>query len=182
MRKHRSDVISWPFVVPRPHTLFPDHSFHYIHATSNKRNGHKSSCSKLISGTKALQFVTFWKFLYLTENAGEHRSKGTDHIYGVHYLWSEWSKTKIFHSRTFLKKWGIIDLMSYLGCLWSLDHTHTHTNFRPLISWEMQRALIKTVTNCAALNRFGAPKRFNLWLSENVCLSQRMQESIDPKT
>ena len=49
-------------------------------------NGHKSRCSELISGTKALQFVTFWKFLSLTENAGEHRSKGIDHIYGVQNL------------------------------------------------------------------------------------------------
>ena len=39
----------------------------------------------------------------------------------------------------------------------------------------------ETVTNRAAWNWFRAPKRFNLWLSENFCLSQRMQESIDPK-
>ena len=39
----------------------------------------------------------------------------------------------------------------------------------------------ETVTNHAALNWFRAPKRFNLWLSENFCHSQRMQESIDPK-
>ena len=45
----------------------------------------------------------------------------------------------------------------------------------------MLRAIIKTVTNCAALNWCRAPKRFSLWLSENCCLSQRMPESIDPK-
>ena len=39
----------------------------------------------------------------------------------------------------------------------------------------------ETVTNRAALNWFRAQKRFNLWLSENFCLSQRIQESIDPK-
>ena len=39
----------------------------------------------------------------------------------------------------------------------------------------------QTVTNRAAQNWFRAPKRFNLWLSEKFCLSQRMQESIDPK-
>ena len=37
------------------------------------------------------------------------------------------------------------------------------------------------VTNRAALNWFQAPKRFNLWLSENFCLSQTMQESINQK-
>ena len=58
-----------------------------------------------------------------------------------------------------------------------------HTHYFPIthsIAF-MLRAIIKTVTNCAALNWFRAPKRFNLWLSENVCLSQRMQESIEPK-
>ena len=75
-------------------------SGHLIQSTSNKRNGHKSRCSELISGTKALQFVTFWKFLSFTENAGEHRSKGINHIYGVQIWWSEWSQTTIFHSWT----------------------------------------------------------------------------------
>ena len=56
--------------------------------------GHKSRCSELISGTKALPFVTF------PENTGDHRSKGTDHLYRVHILWSEWSRTKIFHCTT----------------------------------------------------------------------------------
>ena len=42
---------------------------------------------------KRLQFVTFWKFLSLTENAGGHRSKGIDHIYGVQNWWSEWFST-----------------------------------------------------------------------------------------
>ena len=51
--------------------------------------GHKSRCFELISGTKALQFVTF------PENTWDHRSKGTDHLYRVHILWSEWSRTKI---------------------------------------------------------------------------------------
>ena len=82
------------------HTLIFDLSFHCIHATCNNQNRHKSRCSELISGTKALQFVTFWKLLSLTENAGEHRSKGLDHIYGVQNWWSEWSKTSIFHSLT----------------------------------------------------------------------------------
>ena len=41
-----------------------------------------------IWGTEALQFVTFWKFLSFTENTGEHRSKGIDHIYGVQIWWS----------------------------------------------------------------------------------------------
>ena len=51
---------------------------------------------ELIPGTKALQFVTFWNFLSFTENAGEHRSKDIDHIYGVQNWWSEWSQTTIF--------------------------------------------------------------------------------------
>ena len=38
----------------------------------------------------------------------------------------------------------------------------------------MLHAIIKTVTYCAALNWFRAPKCFNF------CLSQRMQERIDP--
>ena len=80
--------------------LIPDHSFHCIQTTSSKRNGHKSRCTERISGTKALQFVTFWKFLSLTENAGEHRSKGIDHIYGVQNWWSEWSQTTILRSWT----------------------------------------------------------------------------------
>ena len=101
VRDHRSDVISWLFVVPRPHTHYIfDHSFHNTYATGNNQNGHKSRCSELISGTKALQFVTFWKFLSLTENTGEHRSKDIDHIYGVQNWWSEWSQTTIFHSWT----------------------------------------------------------------------------------
>ena len=67
VRNHRSDVISRLFVVPRPHRLFPDHSFLWIHATGNNQNGHKLRCSQLISGTKTLQFVTFWKMLSLSE-------------------------------------------------------------------------------------------------------------------
>ena len=77
--------------------LIRDHSFHCIDATCNNPNGHKWCCSKLISATKALQFVTFLIFLYLPENAGEHQSKGNDHIYRVHISWSEWSRTMIFH-------------------------------------------------------------------------------------
>ena len=158
VRNHRSDVISWLFVVPRLHThsfstthfivlmlraiittvtnraalnwfrapkhfwrseeksiwchflticgplttytqIF-DHSFHCINATGINQNSHKSRCSQLISGTKALQFVTFWKFLSLTENTGEHRSKDIDHIYGVQIWWSEGSQVTIFHSWT----------------------------------------------------------------------------------
>ena len=34
---------------------------------------------------KAIKYVTFWTFLPLTENAGEHRSKCADHIYKVHF-------------------------------------------------------------------------------------------------
>ena len=80
------------------HTPIFDHSFHCIYATCNNQDGHKSRCSELISGTKALQFVTFWKFLSLTENTGEHWSKGIDRINGVQNWWSEWSQTTIFHS------------------------------------------------------------------------------------
>ena len=40
-------------------TLISDHSYHCIDATCNNQNGHKLRCSELISGTKALQFVTF---------------------------------------------------------------------------------------------------------------------------
>ena len=100
VRNHQSDVISWLFVVPRPHTLIFDHSFQCIYATGNNQNGHKSRCSELISGTKALQFVTSSKFLSLTENTGEHRSKDIDHIHGVQKWWSEWSQITIFHSWT----------------------------------------------------------------------------------
>ena len=100
VRNRRSDVISWLFVVPRPHTLIFDHSFHCTYATCNNKNGHKTRCSEQISGTKALQFVTFWKFLSLTENTGEHRSKDIDHIYGVQNWWSEWSQITIFLSWT----------------------------------------------------------------------------------
>ena len=100
VRNHRSDVISWLFVVPRPHTLIFDHSFHCIYATGNNQNGYKTHCSELISGTKALQFVIFWKLLSLTENTGEHRSKHIDHIYGVQIWWSEWSQITICHSWT----------------------------------------------------------------------------------
>ena len=45
----------------------------------------------------------------------------------------------------------------------------------------MLHAIIERVTNCTDLNCFRAPKCFNLWLSENFCLSQRMQESVDHK-
>ena len=114
VRNHRSDVISSLFVVPRPHALIFDHSFHCICATCNNQNGHKSRCSELISGTKALQFVTFRKFLSLTENAGEHRSKDTDHIYGVENWWSEWSHTKIFHSRNYFQR--VIGHYTMLAC------------------------------------------------------------------
>ena len=80
------------------YTQIFDHSFHCINATGINQNGHKSRCSELISGTKALQFVTFWKFLSLTENTGELWSKDIDHIYGVQIWWSEWSQITIFHS------------------------------------------------------------------------------------
>ena len=112
MRNHRSDVISRLFVVPRPHThtLIFDHSLHCIYATCKNQNSHKSRCSELILGTKALQFVTFWKILSLTKNTGEHRSKSIDHIYGVQNGWSEWSQTTIFHSWT----------LSLSACYWPL--------------------------------------------------------------
>ena len=71
-----------------------------FHAPSVQPDPDPLHCSELISGTKALQFVTFWNFLSLIENTGEHRSKGIDHIYGVQNWWSEWSQTSIFHSWT----------------------------------------------------------------------------------
>ena len=109
VRRYRYNVISQLFVVPKPHTLIPDHSFHCIDATCNNHNDHILLCPELISGRKAIQFVTFWEFLSLslTENAAEHRSKGTDHIYRVHISWSEWSWTNIVHIRTWsLSTWN----------------------------------------------------------------------------
>ena len=83
VRNHWSDVISWLFVVPRPHTLIFDHSFQCIYATGNNQNSHKSRCSELISGTKVLQFVTSWKIFvshrkYRRASILRHRS----HIWG----------------------------------------------------------------------------------------------------
>ena len=61
---YRFDVISWLFVA-LDHTyinfrpLMP-----FVYATCNKKNGHKSRCSELISGTKALQSnVISWLFV-----------------------------------------------------------------------------------------------------------------------
>ena len=99
VRMYRSNVISQLFVVLRPHTLIPNHSFYCIHTTCNNHNGHIMRCPELVSGTKALQFVIFGNFLSLTENAGEHWSKGTGHKYRVHISWPEWSRTTIFHSK-----------------------------------------------------------------------------------
>ena len=147
-----------------------------------------------------LQFVTFWKFLSLTENTGEHRSKDIDHIYGVQIWWSEWSQITIFHSWTFSHFQRGIGPYTWLACktdiseevrnhrsdviswLFVVPRLHTHSFSTTHFIVLMLRAIIKTVTNRAALNWFRAPKRFNLWLSENFCLSQRIQESIDPKT
>ena len=67
-----------------------------LHAIIKKSSpGLKLRCSELISGTKVLQFL---KKISLTESAGEHGSKGTDHIYRVNISWSEWSRTKIFRA------------------------------------------------------------------------------------
>ena len=101
VRNHRSHVISWLFVVPRLHThsfsatLFIELMLRAIIKTVTNR-----AALNCFSGTKALQFVTFWKLLSLTENTGEHRSKDKDHIYGIQIWWSEWSRTTIFHSWT----------------------------------------------------------------------------------
>ena len=66
------------------------------------------------------------------------------------------------------------DVISWLFVVARL-HTHSFSTIHFIVL--MLRAIIKTVTNRAALNWFRAPKRFNLWLSENFCLSQRIQET-----
>ena len=103
------------------------------------------------------------------------RSKGIDHIYGVQIWWSQWSQTTIswtwsfsasnytWHANlTFLKKWEVINLMSYLSFLWSLKFRTTNS-----IAFKLH-LINETVTNRAALNWFRAPKRFNLWLSGSL--------------
>ena len=91
-----------------------------------------------------------------------------------HYTWLAWKiviSEEVRNHRSDVISW-----------LFVVPRPHTHyfstTHFIAL----MLRAIIKTVTNRAALNWFRAPKRFNLWFSENFCLSQRIQESIDPMT
>ena len=69
-----------------------------------------------------------------------------------------------------------------ISWLFVVPRLHTHSFSTTLFIVLVLQAIIKTVTNRAALNWFRAPKRFSLWLSEKFCLSQRIQESINPKT
>ena len=67
------------------------------------------------------------------------------------------------------------DVISWLFVVpWLHTHKFSTTHFIVL----MLRALIKTVTNRAALNWYRAPKRFNLWLSENFVSHREYRRAL----